>query len=355
MQAYDIEVLKHLLKVVPDRKVWENFSFLDETIRRVEGAYLQDLDVLISDCVYLFEKKIGSAEELSATEKLINKWIETKRPAIPSFMSFLLTNFGFDSVEDKKFFDICMIAAVLAEVINHQAYHSNLHFLKVLLHAARLIIAHNAIYDDTMNTMDKTEIAMLLSAAAVHDLGHPGAVNAYNHAPFELELKSFEYALPFLKAAGAGSQFLDSIRIIICTTDVTPMGDPSSPSNQLRFIYEGHFGTDTQVTENIEIITDLKVLENDPKLTTLCMFMHEADLMNSCAVSYEMSKHESGLISKEMNKKSFKPEDTLLFFKLVCRNKFCSDAADTIATNKFAEIYKMFLSDYENGNLPCEN
>ena len=194
---------------------------------------------------------------------------------------------------------------------------------------------------------------MLLAAAAIHDIGHKGESNIIDRKYYsgKTELRSFDYAYPYLKAAGFYKSMLEDIRIMLHTTDASPFGDPISPSNQMRAAYEYHYGT-SDSEEDLVLSDDLKILESREKLCLMCLILHEADIMNSSGVSYDVTKRESVSIAREIGMSNAMPEDTLLFLTLICGRGMVSDAAKFLAGTNFSNIYDDVLQDFRNGNKP---
>lgn len=330
---------------------------LDSTIYRVFENFDGDYRTISEHVSTIFDGAQQARFQTEQTMDFIQSWEKpdgqiSGRPSITALVFYALQRLGF-TAEDKSLVLPCLAVSVLAEIENNLAYHNNAHYFKVTLHAVRLVFAHNRIFKGTRSCLGKPEMAMVVAAAAMHDLGHRGESNIIDrkyHAA-RLEIRSFDYASPYLRQCGFNDSMLDDIKIMLYTTDASPFGDPISPSNQMRAAYEYHYGT-SDADEDLNLGDDLKVLEEREMLCMLCMLLHEADLMNSCGVSYEFTCHESILIGREMGKDFASPEDTLLFLTMICWRGMVSDAAKFLAGENFAVIYDRVRQDFQNGNKP---
>lgn len=245
-----------------------------------------------------------------------------------------------------------LAAAVFGEVENNLPYHNNCHFKKVLLHAIRLIAAHNHMFKGMNTALKEEHISQLLATACAHDVGHEAKGNFVDrkYVFASQEHKSFGYIAPFLSVMGYTQEQCEEVRIMFLTTDVTPFGDLSSPSNQLRIAYEMHYGT-SDYDDNVQLCAQLQMLEENARLCLMCMILHEADIMNSAGVSYDITVDESIRVSREMDKTNATPEDTYLFLKMICHEKMTTDAAQFLASENLMQISARVNEDIKNGVL----
>ena len=305
-----------------------------------------------NDLSYILNEDLDAHSETTQTEALILSWHDGRTAySLGAILAAGLDILGFDVSEDRDLILPVMMAAVLGEITNNLVYHNNMHFRKVALHTIRMIKAHNMLNRDTCLCMDKNKIVCMLSAAAIHDLDHNGRGNIVDRKYYVglTEKRSFDLAQPYLKQAGLSDISLQDIRTMLISTDVSPFGDPISPSYQVRAAYEYHFGTD-EGSDDLELCDDLAQLENRAGLCLMCLMLHEADIMNSAGVSYKITKIESVAISKEIGRQSATPEDTLLFLEKICGGHMLSDASRYLAGENFQSIRKDTIDDYKDGN-----
>lgn len=244
-----------------------------------------------------------------------------------------------------------LMAAVLGETPHTLPYHNNLHFRKVLLHAARLIGAHN-------EPLPVRDIALLLIAACIHDLGHDGSGNVGadgTYAPGRLERRSVEYAAPYLRAAGLDEASLADLETMIVCTDAARPDNPACPLTQMRAAAMVHFGpqqTGHQPGAGGEIYSTLKARRD---LALLALFLHEADIMNSAGVSCEQTGLETTQFKQESRGHQARPSDVLEFLGTICRGGFISEAGRTLGQSAYETIRARAQADFENGNAPYES
>ncbi len=269
-----------------------------------------------------------------------------------SMILYAINRFGFNKAEAEyeSYINALLTSGILADVKNDLCYHNNLHFQKVLLHIIRMIDTHNHIFKNTSNVLKHDDIAKLLIAACIHDLGHRGKGNIIDrkYHMAMTEKRSFELAYPYLKASGVSDDFLSDLYIMIIATDASPFGDPISPVNQVKSAYEYHFGMEEEA--KLDLSDELSVLKNNDRLCLLSVMLHEADIMNSAGVHYDITKDESVAICKELGEDRAYPEDTLLFLEKICGNGMLSDSARFLADANLSAIKAKVVDDFKNGN-----
>ncbi len=267
-----------------------------------------------------------------------------------SLCASLLELFGFEDDRDTTLASHLLMAAVLADFPNVLPYHNNQHFRKVVLHCARMICAHNYIFDETQNVFAKAELIKLLVAACIHDLGHDGMGNivdrTYHMA--RTEERSFHLAEPYLLAVNMSESDLYDIKIMLIGTDASPFGDPIGPSKQMRRAFLYHFG-DEDDGGSLDLSDKLSVLKERDDLSLMCMILHEADLMNSIGLDYNITVEESLVVSQEIESVAT-PEGTLLFLEKTCCGGFYTDSGRYLGQDNFEKIRAKIVQDYENGN-----
>lgn len=332
---------------------WTDQRSLTEAYGCVVDCFNAHFEVGKNSLAYIFTDELGVEDNTEHTVTLIQRWHNgDDKISVPALASVALAHMGFSGEQDAALIRGVLVAAILAEVPNKLFYHNNLHFKKVVLHIVRMIVAHNNIFADTNHSLDKPQIAALLVASAIHDLGHQGKGNLQGRT-YEMaktEKRSFDLAAPYLKGAGVSDELLAQVRTMLIGTDVSPFGDPISPANQVRAAYEYHYG-EAEDTDVLELSEDLAVLEQDADLCMMCLMLHEADIMNSAGLSYEITCQESILVSKEIGRPHASPEDTLLFLEKICCGNLLSDSARFLASDNLQKILVRVMQDFKNGNV----
>ena len=334
------------------------------TLHEVITDFDREVQLATKRLAFVFWRECDSARSTAETTQLIHDWHKGEDLfSAASMVAAALEPFGFIG-EDGQIEQGCaalvrgmLAASVLAEVPNTLPYHNNLHFRKVLLHVLRMVAVHNyKIFSGTAYRLDHGDIARLIVAACIHDIGHEGKGNFVDHKYHMamIEKRSFAYAKPYQEAAGLDEGMLDDIRVMLITTDVSPVGDPISPVNQLRAAYEYHFGMDESTEGEGEgepaLAEELAVLAEDSHLCALCVMLQEADIMNSAGVDYDITRFESMAVSKEIGLSHSLPEDTWLFLETICRGRMLSDAARYLAEDNLDQIIKQVMADLRKGN-----
>ena len=342
---------EHIRNVVPDSS-WASQSEIFDSFESATTDFQRKCEQCQDELAFIFSNMDDVSYQSVSTQALLNKW--EKAPQLCSAPAMVIVAFermGITYSEDNYPFMAALVAAFLAEVPNELDYHNNMHFRKVLLHTIRMIVAHNRIFAETQNFLDDSAISKLIIAACIHDLGHQAKGNIIDreyHMALT-EKRSFRLALPFLESVGLSRQEIDDISVMVMATDASPIGDPVSPSNQLRRAYEYHFGS-KEAVDALELSDEFKVFEQNSDLCLLAMILHEADIMNSAAVSYEITVQESIALSRELNRTNALPEDTLLFLEKICSGQMLSDSARFLGSDNLRDIMAQVLKDFENGN-----
>ena len=334
----------------PDNS-WVSQGVLIEAAEKVQANFDKCACQATKALEDIFAFSCDVKQSTSKTAQLIKSWHDGDQEfCAPSIISYLIDHFEFDPDQHKDLITLMFIASVLAEVDNDLPYHNNLHFRKVLLHAARMADTHNKLFKNSIGSLTHQDIAKLIVAACIHDLGHDGSSNIVDrkYIMARIEKRSFTYAQPFLEQSRVSSEILGDISIMLIGTDTAPFGDPISPSNQIKVAYEYHYGIQGQGGLNLS--EELSVLENNDRLSLLCVMLHEADIMNSAGVDYEITCYESVSVSKEFGESGAYPEDTLLFLDKICNGGFCSDAGSFLADDNLALIKDQIMKDFKSGN-----
>ena len=157
--------LEDIFRKVPCH-LWISQEELEKTLVQALNIFPEKYKKLEEQIGFLSRHTDDSGFQTQETQKVMTLWAQNgEPPTMLALMFYALEMFEFDAQEDGLIIP-CLVAAVLGEVKNNLAYHNNLHFCKVVFHTMRLIIAHNRIFKETRQLFDKSEIAMLLAAAA---------------------------------------------------------------------------------------------------------------------------------------------------------------------------------------------
>jgi hypothetical protein len=95
-----------------------------------------------------------------------------------------------------------------AQMQPEPAYHSKRHMMDVCLTLSYLLRFENKFSVNDAWAFSKQEKWLLLLGAAMHDLGHPGLINAFS---YELEMKSLALLKALLDRIGTDSDLIDEV------------------------------------------------------------------------------------------------------------------------------------------------
>ena len=347
------EVIRHLEAIEPEQS-WTQQGVVVQTVKDIERSFDSDRDLASKSLDIILSLTDGVCANTQKTLDLLTSWQDgSVQFSTTSMMAYVIEKFDFDEAAHKIHINALLIAAILADLRNDLPYHNTLHYRKVLLHTVRLIAVHNHLFKGSdKRTLDHDAMTKLMISACIHDLGHAGTGNIIErkYQMAMTEQRSFDLAYPYLAATGLSEDILADIRIMLITTDVSPLGDPISPMQQARAAYKLHFGMNKDDDDEPLYSQPLEILKEDERLCLLCVLLHEADIMNSAGVDYEITRKESVAINQEMGESLALPEDTLLFLNKICGDGFLSDAARYLADGNLIRIKARVMDDYKNGN-----
>jgi hypothetical protein len=269
---------------------------------------------------------------------------------LPALCGVAVSHFN---IENESLLQALCIAALLGEVENTNAYHNNMHFREVVFQVIRMIAVHNQIFAQTPKAFDGDEIALLLIAACIHDLGHTGQGNKVDgmHIAAYTENRSYDLAEPYLTEAGLGKLQLVALRTMLIGTDVSPFGDTNSPANQMKRAYEYHYLSNDNQYKPV-LAYGLEILEADPRLTLMCLVLHEADVATSAGIDYRITCYETSVLWSEIGLPDPRPSHVLDFLEHICKKRFLSDAAQKLYAGNMARIFALAEQDLVRGNHP---
>ncbi|MGB0720286.1 MAG: hypothetical protein ACPGRX_07420, partial [Bdellovibrionales bacterium] len=143
---------------------------------------------------------------------------------------------------------------------------------------------------------------------------------------------------------------LAPLKVMLLTTDVSPLGDPTNPAGQMKAAYRYHFLGEHSRTHALNLSDDLAVLEKDPSLTTMCLILHEADLAPSAGLTYAMTQYETALFRAEIVGDAGKPSHVVDFLDQICGRRMLSDAGQKLFATNMARIYALAEQDMKDGD-----
>ena len=270
------------------------------------------------------------------------KQFETGKQPWPSLTTIVYKAaeiFGIDFKSNEM--RTMLMSATLGEMPNNAPFHGNPHYRKVLLSTIRQISVHNEIYRNTEWELGPRDIALMITAANIHDFRHDGKEKG--ESPMRLEKQSIALTAPFLVSAGADEDFQKDLETIVLSTYVRPFGSPEAPANQMKAAYQYYF---SGVGVKPVLIDELKRLEDNPRLCLLAALFQEADLMPSLVYGYGQAKVENLAIAKE---EGFVPSPVaqLGFMDSVSKG-FITEAGKENNENLDA-AYRSFVADRDAG------
>lgn len=268
-------------------------------------------------------------------------------PSLSSLTIMAAEKFGidFESSEMKAM----LVSATLGEIPNDAEYHNNAHYRKVLLSTIRQISIHNEIYRDTKWELRTRDIALMITAANIHDFMHDG--NETGEVPMRLEKQSIELARPFLEEAGVGDGFIADLEVMVLSTYVRPFGNPEAPVNQMKSAYKHYFHTvdekpRAEIGDKPVLCDELSRLHYNPRLCLLSALFQETDLMPSSVYGYWQAKFEHIAFCREEGLTP-SPQGQIGFMKSVA-DEFLTKAGQA-NNNLFQFTLKAFENDAADG------
>lgn len=270
----------------------------------------------------------------------------------PSLVALCVASCEHFGIKRPDNLQMVLMAAVLGDVENDLPYHNNLHFKKVLLQVMRLASVHNSIYGGTNKALSEDQVTMLLIGGCIHDLGHDGLGNTVKGVfyPSRLERQSYEFAEPYLRAAGAQDEMLLKLRATILTTDVTPLGDVTNPMHQMKAAFRFHFRGEKEKYPSLNLSDDLEVLEDEAALALMACLLHEADIATSAGIDYSVTQFETCKLMEEIGANSARPSHVLDFLEKVCQRRFLSEAGQELYGANLARIIALAEEADQEGN-----
>jgi hypothetical protein len=199
---------------------------------------------------------------------------------------------------------------------NNNEYHNRLHFAKVVINVRAIAAIHNnwvdrGIIKNQPRLTDK-DIAKLIFAATMHDLGHDGTGNIVKGVaiPFRLEQVAIDMAKQW--ANTSRSDLIEEAAELVRATDV--FGNPSAASI-VRAWHDYHFRGKRKPAMQPAWRQTLVTVQN----TLLASIMQDADVFASVFNDSQQLK-ESARFATEQNA-TLSPKSELYFFKNILHRR----------------------------------
>ncbi len=267
-------------------------------------------------------------------------------PSLVSILSGALDFFEIDS--HHPLVPMALTACMLGDIDHHNPYHNNPHFREVLCMVVKLCAVHDGVKHSPLLNLSQDNILTLLTAAAIHDLGHDGKTNTINgqYTQSRLERQSIALFKPFATALNIPDKISQQIDLLVLSTDTSRGPNAQSRAGICRDIYMAHSH------DNISVVNapnDFNPLLQSPVLSLMSMMLCEADVAMSAGLNYEFSKIMTELVAQES--KSIEPTAKTLhgFMELICHGGFLTSAAQTLMGDNFQSILQEAKLDKQDG------
>lgn len=282
-------------------------------LQALEDVFEKDMHRMADVSELLFGADIAAYGERCTA--VFNRWEdEGGAPTLTAMIAQAIHHFDLDPSLTSV--QAAFTGAVLAEVPNDLQYHGNDHYRKVLFHTIRLVSAHNQMAP-AAEQLSPHETGLLLAAACIHDLGHPGGDNAKDgvYTPGLMEQHSFDQAHPYFEALGLPRDDIGEIETIVFCTDITFFAGDHSPCIRMKKIYKSMFWDDQSEDVSIMMMGKLRRYEDNPKLVLMAMLLHEADVGTSAGLSYDRTIIETVAFLGERGISAAGPKVVLAFLR----------------------------------------
>ncbi len=205
---------------------------------------------------------------------------------------------------------------------NQPSFHNRKHFMFMQLAGCAIDSKNVALYSEFSHEMNipklnDTDLACLVVARAMHDLGHPGGTNGSGkkYKPMELENAAIERARPILELCHVDPRDMKVIETIVRATD------PGLPHKIMVEAYNFHFNPHTYkealywdemfkdfdegTQEQLRDLT--KALFTDSKLCFMAACLCDSDTMPSFGISKEMNYDTTAMLNDEFVENGLPP------------------------------------------------
>lgn len=330
-------------ETVPEASVLLTREALQERVLQLQQTFQSDMHRMADVSELLFGRETAAYGERCSA--VFGRWeAEGGGPALTAMVMQAIQHFDLDA--DAASVRAALIAAMLAEIPNDLQYHGNEHYRKVLFHTIRLIAAHNQESTADM-LLGKDEIAMLLAAACIHDLGHEGGDNAREgvYTPGMMEQHAFDLARPYLQATELPAEAIGQIETLVFCTDITFFAGDNSPCVRMKKIYKHLFWDDRSEDVSIMMMGKLRRYEDHPKLVLMAMFLHEADVGTSAGLSYDRTATETVAFLAERGIMQAGPKTVLAFLRDQLGETMFTDAGKRLFGPVMAQVIEQAEQD----------
>ncbi|MGB4106975.1 MAG: hypothetical protein WBK55_04180 [Alphaproteobacteria bacterium] len=346
-----LQAMIPVINAVRPNTSWATRDAVYQTAKKTAQMLPGDIHALEQEAGFIFASGTGGEGLTQQSVALLRRWqLAERTPSLAAMSIFAIRNFGINLPQE--ILHAVLAGSVLGEVENNLPYHNNLHYKKVLLQMMRLIAMHNSIYEGTDQALDGSTIGMLILGACIHDLGHDGKGNTIKGL-FEqgrLERRAFDLARPYLEVCRMGESDLDNLKVMLLCTDVTPLGDPANPLNQMKAAYRYHFLGHKKKMGPLNLDPELEALETNPHLAMMCMILHEADMGTSAGLDYTLTTYETSTYKREMGEARAYPQDVVDFLNDICQRQMLSDAGQRLFAANMARIFALAEKEISDGN-----
>lgn len=351
-QEHYLNIIEKLRPVLVETKTldWCEPDQLASVCDTVSAKWQADYHLLQTRLPDILDVNKSVAESTAATYDFLAEIVSGQAPSLVSCVTYVADFIGLELTPDLQ--QSLILAALLGDVESTVAYHNNGHYLKVLLQTIRLAVAHNTLFTGTSQALNNENGLLLMIAACVHDLGHDGTGNMAKGVfkQSRLELQSIDIIEPYLTASGLDEQYRYALRVMILSTDVTPMNDSANPMNQMKAAYRFHFRGDKDKVDSLHLDPSMRALQSNEKLTLMSALLHEADIATSAGISYEVTQYETILYREEVCEDDARPQHVVDFIDNICKREFLTDASQRLFGANLARIYAQASEAAKNGN-----
>ncbi len=288
---------------------------LGARLHALRKAFPADCERLKPDLVTLTGPDIANYG--AEASEIFDRWADAGGgPTMPALIAAAVSHFGLE--ENTDLVKNLLMAAILGEMPNALQYHGNEHYRKVLFHAIRLAAKHNELFArDEERKLSGEMIAVLLTAACIHDLGHKGGDNLKEgvYTPGYMEQRSFDIARPYFEALGMDADRMRDIETIVFCTDITFFAGDNSPCVRMKKIYKHYYWDDDTEDVSTMMMGKLRRFEDNPPLVLAAMMLHEADVGTSAGLSYARTIKETIDLMAERGVNKAGPGTVLAFLR----------------------------------------
>ena len=353
-----IQAMIMLESVATDAKLseaWVKHETVLKSFNRMKEKFQTDYDAVCKRQAPFFNSNVSVEESTALSHAILQDWhTQGQVPSLTAMMCHAIDRMRMFLEPD--LYMACVLCAMLGDVENTTLYHNNTHYNKVLLQLIRMLVYHNNMFRGSKRALGHERMAQMMMTACVHDLGHDGTGNMQKGV-FEqsrLEKRSIDILAPYLAQIGinSNSDVFKALSMMILATDVTPITDPSNPSNQTQAAYKFHYMGDNIRVDSLHLDEAMKPLQKDDRLTLMALMLHEADVATSAGLAYDLTQFETILYRAEVCEDEGRPSHLTTFFDNIFQRQYLTDAARHLFGTNMARIYAQAESDVEAGDKP---